>query len=161
MKRSIFALAFFTLTLPAFGQGVHPLIETWKYNPAKFITTDQVPNNWTMTFTGEGQTLINTAEGVDDQGRPFKTILKHIYDGKPYPVTGEDAFDTPNIPAMIKRLEIRLDGGRDRGVLSRVVLMRVFSTDKFLRFLQRTAISNGRRPWHGENGFILDRALEP
>jgi hypothetical protein len=31
---------------------------------------------------------------VDDQGRPFKTVLKHIYDGKPYPVTGDDAFDT-------------------------------------------------------------------
>jgi hypothetical protein len=69
MKSPIFALAFFSLTLPAFGQGVDPLIGTWKYNPAKSTTTDEVPKNWTMTFTGEGQTLINTAEGMDDQGR--------------------------------------------------------------------------------------------
>ena len=32
MKRAIFALAFLTLTLPAFGQGVDPLIGTWKFN---------------------------------------------------------------------------------------------------------------------------------
>jgi hypothetical protein len=41
-------------------------------------------------------------------------------------------------------LEISLGRGRDRGVLSRVVFMRVFSTDEFLRFLQRTAIGNRR-----------------
>jgi hypothetical protein len=31
MKSTIFALAFFSLTLPAFGQGVDPLVGTWKY----------------------------------------------------------------------------------------------------------------------------------
>jgi hypothetical protein len=30
MKSTIFALAFFGLTLPAFGQGVDPLIGSWK-----------------------------------------------------------------------------------------------------------------------------------
>ena len=35
MKCTIFALAFFSLTLPAFGQGVDPLIGTWKLNVAK------------------------------------------------------------------------------------------------------------------------------
>jgi hypothetical protein len=79
---------------PAFGQGVDPLIGTWKYNPAKSTTTDQVPKNWILIFSGEGNNLIVTSEGVDDQGHPFKEVLKHIYDGKPYPVTGIDAFDT-------------------------------------------------------------------
>jgi hypothetical protein len=35
MKRTILALAFFTLTLPAFGQSVDPLIGTWKLNLEK------------------------------------------------------------------------------------------------------------------------------
>jgi hypothetical protein len=32
MKRTIFALAFFSLTLPAAAQGVDPLTGTWKMN---------------------------------------------------------------------------------------------------------------------------------
>ncbi len=75
-------------------QGVDPLIGTWKYNPEKSTTTDQVAKNWTMTFIGEGRNFINTFEGVDDQGHPFKGTLKHIYDGKPYPVTGVDEYDS-------------------------------------------------------------------
>jgi hypothetical protein len=57
-------------------------------------------------------------------------------------------------------LEIRLERGRDRSVLSGVVFTAVFSTDKFLWFVQRAPISDGRRPWRGKNGFILDRELE-
>jgi hypothetical protein len=63
-------------------------------HPEKSATTDQVPKNWSMTFTGEGQNLINNFEGVDDQGHPFKGTLRHIYDGKPYPVTGDDDVDS-------------------------------------------------------------------
>jgi hypothetical protein len=66
----------------------------------------------------------------------------------------------PVSAAPNRTLEISLGRGWDRGVLSRVVFVRVFSTDKFLRFLERAAISNRRRPRRGENGFILDRELE-
>jgi hypothetical protein len=41
----------------------------------------------------EGQTLLNNTEGVDAEGRPFKVILRHIYDGMPHPSTGSPDFD--------------------------------------------------------------------
>jgi hypothetical protein len=79
------------LALPAFGQGVDPLIGTWKFNPEKSQSTDTPAKNWTLTFTGEGQTFINTVTGENDQG-PFKVVLRHIYDGMPHPITGTPDF---------------------------------------------------------------------
>jgi hypothetical protein len=93
MKRMMFALAVFSLTLPAFGQGVDPLIGTWKINPAKPTSTLPIPKSWTLTWSGEGQTPINTAEGVNSQG-PFKVVLRHVYDGQPHPTTGSPAYDS-------------------------------------------------------------------
>jgi hypothetical protein len=94
MKRTLFALAFFSLTLPAFGQGVDPLIGTWKMNVEKSVSSG-VPlrRSMTITWSVEGQNLLNNTEGVDDQGRSFKVILRHIYDGMPHPSTGSPDFD--------------------------------------------------------------------
>jgi hypothetical protein len=50
--------------IPAFGQGIDPLIGTWKYNPQKstgFAFT--FPKSQILTWVaGEGGNLINTAE---------------------------------------------------------------------------------------------------
>jgi hypothetical protein len=82
------------LGVPAFGQGIDPLLGTWKFNPEKSQTTDPPPRNWTLTFTGEGQNFINTATGEDDQGGPFKVVLMHIYDGMPHPTMGTPDYDS-------------------------------------------------------------------
>jgi hypothetical protein len=81
------------MTLPAFGQGVDPLIGTWKFNPENSKSTDPFPKNWVLTFAGEGHNFINTATGEDDQG-PFKVVLMHIYDGMPHPTTGTPEYDS-------------------------------------------------------------------
>jgi hypothetical protein len=94
MKRTIFALAFFTLTLPAFGQDTDPLIGTWKLNLEKSTASFPTPRSQTLTWSGEGQNLINTNEGVDAQGQPFKVIYRHIYDGQPHPTTGTPNYDS-------------------------------------------------------------------
>jgi hypothetical protein len=93
MKITIFALAFFGLTLPAFGQGVDPILGTWKLNLEKSSGTG-LPKSWTLTFTGEGQNLIDTAEGVDAQGQSRRMVFKHIYDGQPHQTTGGDYDET-------------------------------------------------------------------
>jgi hypothetical protein len=83
------------MTLPAFGQGVDPLIGTWKLNLEKSTFTGLAPpKSASATWAGEGQTLTNTIEGVNVQGQAFKAILRHIYDGQPHPVTGVPAFDS-------------------------------------------------------------------
>jgi hypothetical protein len=92
MKSTIFALTLFSLTLPAFGQGVDPLIGTWKLNLEKSTGTG-LPKSWSLTWTGEGQNLIDTAEGVDAQGQSRHMVFRHIYDGMPHPTTGSPDFD--------------------------------------------------------------------
>jgi hypothetical protein len=93
--RSIFlaAEALSVIATSAFGQGVDPLIGTWKFNLEKSKSTDRFPRNWVLTFTGEGHNFINAATGEDDQG-PFKVVLMHIYDGMPYPTTGTPDYDS-------------------------------------------------------------------
>jgi hypothetical protein len=82
------------LTLPAFGQGVDPLVGTWKMNVEKSTGTVPLNRSMTLTFTGEGQNFIDTAEGVDAEGKPFKIVFRHIYDGMPHPTTGSPLFDS-------------------------------------------------------------------
>jgi hypothetical protein len=91
MKRTIFAFAFFTLTLPAFGQGVDPLIGTWKLNLEKSTFTGRVaPKSRTVTWAVDGENLAATIEGVEAKGQPLKLIYKHIYDGQPHSVIGDN-----------------------------------------------------------------------
>ena len=97
MRRIILACALAgILGVPAFGQGVDPLSGTWKMNVEKstHAGAGALMKSFTNTFTGEGQNFINTAEGVDGQGQPFKVVLMHIYDGQPHPTTGSPLFDS-------------------------------------------------------------------
>jgi hypothetical protein len=84
------------LTLPAFGQGIDPLIGSWKLNLEKSTsegTGGPTFRNLTLTWSGEGQNLIDTAEGVTVQGQPFKVAFQHIYDGQPHQTTGSQDYD--------------------------------------------------------------------
>jgi hypothetical protein len=77
------------------GQGVDPLIGTWKLNVEKSTSsTGSVPKSLTTTYVGEGQNFSNTVEGVNAQGKPFKIINRHIYDGMPHPTTGTPDYDS-------------------------------------------------------------------
>jgi hypothetical protein len=95
MSRIILACALAgILSVPAFGQGVDTLIGTWKMNLEQSTSTTPLPKSETIVFTGEEQNLIATVEGVSPQGTPYKHVVSHIYDGKPYPVTGNPLYDT-------------------------------------------------------------------
>jgi hypothetical protein len=83
------------LTLPAFGQGVDPLVGTWKLNVEKSTYVGPpAPKSQTNTFTGEGQNFIDTVEGVTAQGQAYKIVFRHIYDGMPHPTTGIPTYDS-------------------------------------------------------------------
>ena len=95
MKQSCLGIVIaIILSLPAFAQDVDPLIGTWKLNVEK-STSVGIPLNrsGTLTFTGEGQNLIDTAEGIDAQGQPYKFVFQHTYDGMPHPTTGSPDYD--------------------------------------------------------------------
>jgi hypothetical protein len=75
------------LTLPAFGQGVDPLIGTWKLNNTK--STGSTFRSLTSTFTAAGgQNLVLASDGVDTQGNTYHGTLRHTYDGMPHPTEG-------------------------------------------------------------------------
>jgi hypothetical protein len=94
MKRTISALVFFSLTLPAFGQGVDPLIGTWKMNPAKSTATGfEIDKSLTLVFTKDGQDIALNLETIDAKNQMSKSALKHIYDGKPHPGIGDPNTD--------------------------------------------------------------------
>jgi hypothetical protein len=76
----------------ALGQSVDPLIGTWKLNLEK--STNVAFRSLTLTWTGEGQNLIDTADGVTSQGQPFHVLFRHIYDGQPHPTTGSADYDS-------------------------------------------------------------------
>jgi hypothetical protein len=82
------------LTLPAVGQSPNALIGTWKFNAEKSSANAPLARSAVLTFTGEGQNLRNTAEGIDAQGNAFKITFMHIYDGKPHPSTGNPNYDS-------------------------------------------------------------------
>ncbi len=95
MRSILVTAALLCPTLPAFGQGIDPLIGTWKLNVEKSTSTGQMmPKSMTSTYAGEGQTLTLTSEGVNAQGQPFKLVFQHIYDGLPHPTTGSPNYDS-------------------------------------------------------------------
>jgi hypothetical protein len=99
------------LTLPAFGQGVDPLIGTWKMNVEKstFVGTPPV-KRLIQTYSGEGQNFIDTVEVLDAQGQPTHTVYRHIYDGMPHPTTGSPDYDS----TAYTRVGNTIDGVRFR-----------------------------------------------
>jgi hypothetical protein len=93
MKTSLFALAFFTLTLPAFGQEVDPLIGTWKLNLEKSTANFPLPKSISFTVVPDGKNMLSTVEAVNTEGQLTKFTIPHIYDGVPHPITGAPGYD--------------------------------------------------------------------
>jgi hypothetical protein len=104
----------FALALPQVGFA-QTNIGTWKLNLAKSAyNPGPPPKSQTLTFAGAGQDLRDTVEGIDGEGKPFKGLYIHIYDGKFYPTTGAAGVETtaytrinPNIVKFT-----RMNGGK-------------------------------------------------
>jgi hypothetical protein len=79
---------------PGGRAGVDPLIGTWKFNPEKSTSTGPMPKSMTLNMVREGQNIVNTNDGIDAQGQPFRFVLQHIYDGQPHPTTGSPNYDS-------------------------------------------------------------------
>jgi hypothetical protein len=80
---------------PAFGQGVDPLIGTWKLNTEKSTYIGApMPKSEVLHWTGEGQTFVDNVDSVETDGRTFHIVYMHIYDGKPHPTTGNPNWDS-------------------------------------------------------------------
>jgi hypothetical protein len=95
--RSVFlaTAALSIIATSALGQGVDPILGTWKMNVEKsMVVGGQIGRSQTLTYTRDGQNIVNNVESVDAQGRASKGVLIHVYDGKPHPSTGSPDYDS-------------------------------------------------------------------
>jgi hypothetical protein len=94
MSRIVLASAIASvLAVPAFGQGVDPLIGTWKMNPAKSTVAGfEIDKSITLTFTRDGKNIVYNYEITDAKNQVLKGAFNHIYDGKPHASTGGPAM---------------------------------------------------------------------
>ncbi len=63
MSRIVFACALAgVLSVPAFGQGVDPLIGTWKFNPEKSTATTHYRNAFPSRSSKTGKTCLASSK---------------------------------------------------------------------------------------------------
>ena len=72
-----------------------PAIGTWKLNAAKSkYSPSPPPQSATVTYEETGDGIKRTGESVDAEGKKTSFEYTAKYDGKEYPVSGSDDFDT-------------------------------------------------------------------
>ena len=72
-----------------------PAVGTWKLNTAKSkYTPGPVPKSATVTYEETADGIKRTGESVDADGKTTSFTYTAKYDGKDYPVTGSDVYDT-------------------------------------------------------------------
>jgi hypothetical protein len=139
MRRIIIACAIAgILGVPAFGQGVDPLIGTWKVNLEKstFVNSPR-QKSLVTTFSGDGQNLIATTESVDAQGQAFKMVVTQIFDGQPHPTTGNPLWDATSLARIGNLVNIvRFKNGKP------VAIARSETLEKTVMFTQDGIANN-------------------
>ena len=83
------------LTLGANLWAADPALGTWKLNGAKSkYSPGPAPKSATITYEETADGIKRTGENVDAEGKTTSFTYTAKYDGKEYPVSGSDDFDT-------------------------------------------------------------------
>src|SRR5260370_18326823 len=83
------------LTLGANLWAADPALGTWKLNGAKSkYSPGPAPKSATITYEETTDGIKRTGENVDAEGKTTSFTYTAKYDGKEYPVSGSDDFDT-------------------------------------------------------------------
>jgi hypothetical protein len=90
---AVLTLGFRPMSLSA--QGTDPAAGTWELNLAKSkFSPGPAPKSQTRTYEVTGADVKYTLKGIDADGKPTLVQYTAKYDGKDYPVTGSQDFDT-------------------------------------------------------------------
>jgi hypothetical protein len=99
-----FAKLFGTLALGMALSAADPAIGTWKLNLAiSKYTPGPPPKSATITYEETADGIKRTGESVDAEGKTTSFEYTAKYDGKQYPVTGSDLYDTITIKPINDR----------------------------------------------------------
>jgi len=93
--------AILTFAVPAasvWGQTADPLNGTWQLNlsKSKFVSGPTIKSQ-TRAYEVNGDTVKQTLDGVDADGKPTHVTFTAHYDGKEYPVSGNPDADTISV----------------------------------------------------------------
>jgi hypothetical protein len=145
MRRIILACVLAAaLGAPAFGQGVDPLVGTWKMNVGKSLAIG-IPQFQSLiqSYSGEGQNFIDTVDAVNDQGQVTRSVFRHIYDGVPHPTTGNPDYDS----TAYTRIGNTINGVRFRQGKTVEVMQGVIVPGKTYTITAEGIAANGQ-PYH-------------
>jgi hypothetical protein len=90
--------AFLSLALclvaaaPCFAQS--PQMGTWKMNEAKSKIPDGFAKNTTVVYEAAGDKVKVSTDGTGSDGKPSHTEWTGKFDGKDYPLTGDNSADS-------------------------------------------------------------------
>ena len=91
-------LAFALLGLAATLIAADPAIGTWKLNPTKSAyVPGPKPKSATITYEETADGIKRTGESADAEGKASSFTYTAKYDGKDYPVSATDLYDTISI----------------------------------------------------------------
>jgi hypothetical protein len=90
-----------------------PQMGTWKLNEEKSNIPKGMPKNTKVVYEAVGDQVKVTVDGVDGEGKPIHNEWTGKFDGKPYPVTGDNTdFDARSYKQVDERtLEMTLMRG--------------------------------------------------
>jgi hypothetical protein len=89
------AIVFIALLLTCGSAlAANPFVGTWKLDEAKSKLDRGMGKNTTVVYAREGNKIKVTVDGVDAKGKPAHNEWVGKFDGKDYPITGDQTFDT-------------------------------------------------------------------
>ena len=71
----------------------NPQLGTWKLNEAKSHIPAGAPKNTTVVYEMQGDNIHVTTDGTEGNGQPSHTDWTGKFDGKDYPLTGDQSAD--------------------------------------------------------------------
>ncbi|MGC2110093.1 MAG: hypothetical protein WA655_11295 [Candidatus Korobacteraceae bacterium] len=72
----------------------NPNMGTWKLNEAKSKFPPGATKNTTVIYAAAGDQVKVTTDGTSGDGKPTHTEWTGMFDGKPYPLTGDPSADS-------------------------------------------------------------------
>ena len=103
MRTRTILLVFAMCLTAAVCFGADNTLGTWKLNEAKSKIPAGAGKNTTVVYTAEGNKTRCVVDGVDGAGKPVHNEWVGMFDGKQYPLTGDDTADS----RVYKKLDAR------------------------------------------------------
>ena len=93
MKLKPIVFVAFLLTCGS-ALAANPFVGTWKLDEAKSKVDPAMGKNTTVIYAKEGNMMKVTVDGVDAKAKPVHNEWVGKFDGKDYPITGDQTFET-------------------------------------------------------------------